>query len=167
MILKKVVPVLAIVLMVTTSVQAMVVPGRWEKVEALKQGSIIVVTLDTGDILQGEFATLEEESIRMTVDDQEREYPKSAVSKINQIEMGWSRKKKAGIGAAIGSAIGFGLGAAIGGGKYGEGKYAIAGGLFLGVIGGGIGATAGLAEQTSKEIVIYEANSASAENRTE
>ena len=136
---KILVSILVVVFLMNSCLYAGVVPGRWEKVEALKQGSIIVVTLDNGDILLGEFAILEVESIRMTVDDQEREHPKSAVSKISQIEMGWSRKKKAGIGAAIGSAIGFGLGAAIGQGKYGEGKYAIAGGLFLGMIGGGIG----------------------------
>ena len=156
---KKLVTMLVVVALMNSWLCASVVPGHWEKVVALEQGSTITVTLDTGDILQGEFATLEEESIRMIVDDQEREYPKEAVTKISQLKLGWSRGKKAGVGALIGSAVGFGIGAAIGGSI--EGEYSVGGGLFLGVIGGGIGAAAGLGQQTSKVNVIYHSSSAS------
>ena len=77
---------------------AAVIPGRWEKVSDLESGSNITVSLDTGDVLRGEFIASDRESIRMIVDDQERKYPKMALLKVSLLKLGWSRKKKAGIG---------------------------------------------------------------------
>jgi hypothetical protein len=162
---RRLVSIPVILALMNSWLYASVVPGLWEKVEALERGSKIIVTLDTGDILQGEYTALERESIRMIVDNREREYPKEAVTQISQLKLGWSRKKKAGVGALIGSAVGFGIGAAIGGSI--ESEFSAGGGIFLGVIGGGIGAAAGLQKQSSKEIVIYEANSTSVLNMTE
>ena len=75
--------VLSLLLLVTTSLQAGVVPGRWEKLDAQPVGTRILVTLDGGDRLECDFKGSGTDAV--TVIDQsgvERTLPKSAIRKI-------------------------------------------------------------------------------------
>jgi len=73
----------AVFLMLTTPVQAMVIPGRWEKVAAEKPGSKIIVTLMTGDRVECSFGRLLADSLVVsTPDGEEREYNKADVARI-------------------------------------------------------------------------------------
>ena len=159
---KRMVATIVALLLMNSWLCAGVVPGRWEKVEGLEQGSTIIVTLVTGDTVQGEFNCLKVGSLRMTVDTQEQEFPKSAVSRISQLEMGWSRKKRVGICGLIGFAAGFALGCA-GAANAADQDNMPAGetikcGFAIGGVGAGIGAAIGSAQKPKpKEIVIYEA----------
>ena len=47
--------VIALVVLLSTSLQAGVIPGRWEKVETLGQGAEIIITMKSGDRLEGAF----------------------------------------------------------------------------------------------------------------
>ena len=166
---RNLVSIFAVVLLMNSWLYAVVIPGRWEKVETLKQGSEIIVALKNRDIVRGEFGGLGEQSIRMIMDGRQLEYQRAEISRISQIKIGWSRKKKAGVGALIGFPLGFALG------YYGLSNVSklqsadpmIVGSLF-GTIFGGIGAGGGfLSKQTSKEIVIYEARSSPVKNKAE
>lgn len=46
--------------------RAKVIPGNWERVEALKRGSPLVVTLKTGDRISGAFRALRSEALALT-----------------------------------------------------------------------------------------------------
>jgi len=84
---KKVLTVFAIVLMLTASVQAMVIPGRWEKVAAEKPGSNIIVSLMTGDIMECSFMGLSEDSLILsTPDGVERKFSKANVARITSAD---------------------------------------------------------------------------------
>ena len=84
-----------------------VVPGRWEKIEALETGTGIVVSLSSGEklncFLQG--TTAEAVSV-VSSDGRDLTLPKSAVTKIETLE-----KKRGPLwdGALIGGAIGLGV----------------------------------------------------------
>ena len=43
---------IALVVLLSTSLQAGVIPGRWEKVETLGQGAEIIITMQSGDRLK-------------------------------------------------------------------------------------------------------------------
>jgi len=99
---KKVVTVVTFVLMLTTSVQAMVIPGRWEKVAAEKTGSNIIMTMMTGDRMECTFTSLSPDSIIVsTPDGVEREYSKANVARITTAD---KRQDSLANGAAIGAA---------------------------------------------------------------
>ena len=138
MILKKVVPVLAIVLMVTTSVQAMVVPGRWEKVAAEKPGSNIIVSMVYGDVMHCSFISLSDDSIIVsTLDGVKREYSKADVARITTAD---KRQDSLVNGALIGAAsVGIPAGILIAGAVDAPSeKVAVPIAIFTG-IGAGIG----------------------------
>jgi hypothetical protein len=93
----------AVFLMLTASVQAMVIPGRWEKVAAEKPGSKIIVTLMTGDILECSFVRLLADSLIVsTPDGEEREYSKDNVARITTAD---KRADDLNNGLLIGAAI--------------------------------------------------------------
>jgi len=65
------------------SLSAQVVLGRWEKVEALKAGTEIIVKLKAGDRVEGTFIGIGNEDIRLSeVGRAEVRLPKSAVQSI-------------------------------------------------------------------------------------
>lgn len=75
--------VFVIVLMSSTLGQAMVVPGRWEKVASEKAGSRLIVTLKTGDYMECAFVRLSDDSLIVsTPNGVEREYSKANVARI-------------------------------------------------------------------------------------
>ncbi len=145
-----------------SSLQAGVIPGRWEKVDELKPGSSITVTLKTGDTLHGKFAGSAADSIRITVDDVERELPKSAVSSVALLQHGWSRQKKAGVAALIGFPVGFAIGYAAGpyigdDDSMPSGERAKAGAAIGAIIGGTAAAIAAVRGEKTSETVLYAA----------
>ena len=78
---------LAILLVVTTlpinSLQAAVVPGRWDKVAALEEGFEIVVTMEGWERIEGVFRGLTEDSLLLTRDEEKDvELPRMGVLKI-------------------------------------------------------------------------------------
>jgi len=101
---KKVVTVFTFILMVTTSAQAMVIPGRWEKVATEKPGSNIIVTMMTGDRMECTFTSLSTDSLIVsTPDGVEREYSKANVARITTAD---KRQDSLANGAAIGALSG-------------------------------------------------------------
>jgi hypothetical protein len=100
---KKAISFITTLLMLTTSVQAMVIPGRWEKVAAEKPGSKIIVTLMTGDRVERSFGRLSADSLILsTPDGEEREYSKANVARITTAD---KRTDSLNNGFLIGSAI--------------------------------------------------------------
>jgi len=103
MIVKKAFAAFAFVLIVSTSLQAMVVPGRWEKVAAEKPGSNIILTLKTGDHLECAFVRLSPDSITVTTPDgHERKYSKDNALRITTAD---KRQDSLANGAGIGALI--------------------------------------------------------------
>ena len=98
---KNVITVFVVVLITTTSLQAMVIPGRWEKVAAEKTGSKIIVTLKTGDLMECNFVSLSTDSLVVsTPDGEEREYSKDNVARITTAS---KRQDSLANGVAIGA----------------------------------------------------------------
>jgi hypothetical protein len=92
------------------SLKAAVVPGRWEKVEDLQEGTQIVVELTSGDRLEGAFGRVTPQELTIIEPDgSDRKVPKTAVAKIETAE-----KVKDGLtnGMLIGMGVGAGLGVA-------------------------------------------------------
>lgn len=77
--------------------------GRWNKVEAERPGTGIVVTLDGGEVIEGFYKSLSADMLTILTDEtKERTLPKSSVAKIV------TREKRSGPlwnGAVIGAAI--------------------------------------------------------------
>ncbi len=99
--------VVALVVFLTTSLQAGVIPGRWEKLDSQPPGKQIIVTLKIGDRLECDFQSSGPDDL--TVTDQsgtERKVPKSEVQTIISAE-------KTGDSVLNGTLIGAGAGAAI------------------------------------------------------
>jgi len=76
--------VVLILLMTTTApLQAAVIPGRWEKVEALEEGFPIVVMMEGWERIKGAFHGLGEESLLLMKDNgKELDLPKADVKKV-------------------------------------------------------------------------------------
>ena len=131
--------------MFTTQIQASVIPGKWEKVESLSQGYQIVVTLKSGDQIEGSYQGDSPEELTVTDQKNEtRQIPKAEVALItSRNKVGDSLAN----GALIGSAAGFGAGflgfivannAVTASGDWWDGEAA-AYATCLGLVGAGIG----------------------------
>jgi hypothetical protein len=70
-----------------TSVNAGVIPGRWEKVESLEEGYPIIVTLKGWERIKGAFDGLDRESLLIKKNNQQKlDLPKTAVIKVESQE---------------------------------------------------------------------------------
>ncbi len=88
--------------------KAQVVPGRWEKVDALEQGTEIIITMKSGERVDGAFQQHDAEILFVAeVNGSERPIPERDVAKVVRPlvegDSSWD-------GAAIGAAIGYGGG---------------------------------------------------------
>ena len=147
------------------SLQAQVIPGRWEMVEALTPSTEIVVKLKSGDRIEGAFRSAGVDVVRLTnPGGKELSVPKSEVRSIETTaKAGLGRRKYVLIGTAVGSLaavlgmIGYAESVTASGSIWGEDTagYLIGAGL----VGGGIGALGGVAASAivSKNKVIYRA----------
>ncbi len=73
-------------LLVVATVRAGVVPGRWEKVQAEKPGTEMIITLTAGDQIRGAYQEVTPEGLLVTVDGSRRELPKSGITKVTTAE---------------------------------------------------------------------------------
>jgi hypothetical protein len=123
--------------LVTTFLNAAIVPGRWEKVEALEEGYPITVKLDSGERIKASYAGFTDETLLLQRDSgQELEVPKAAVVTVTSQE----RNSNDGLrnGAIIGAFAGAAFGLAYPGEERNAGDLALGAALF-GAIGMGVG----------------------------
>jgi hypothetical protein len=101
----------ALMLMVSGSLQAQVVAGRWDKVDRLQLGKELIVKLTAGDRIEGRFRSSTPDALVLTdSSSKERTIPKAGIAKVvghEKIRDGY------GNGSLIGSAIGLGIGVAV------------------------------------------------------
>jgi len=135
-----------------TAVQAGVVPGRWEKVLAEKQGTEMIITLASGDQIRGAYQELGDQELLVTVEGASRALPKSGITKITTAER---RTGPLWNGPVIGAAVGGGLAGIVAAGLHDTGGGAAAGIALSALIGAGIGLGIDAAYQT--RITLYKA----------
>ena len=100
--------IIILVVLFTTSLQAGVIPGRWEKLDSQPNATQIIVSLKSGDCMECGFRS--SGPYDLTLIDQrgsERRVPKSEVQKIVSAE---KIKDGLGNGAAVGAGVGLGVG---------------------------------------------------------
>ncbi len=89
---------------------AAVVPGRWEKVDGLQEGTRIVVEMKSGDRLEGAFKGSSPQDLTVTDPaGSDRQVPKTAVAKImtaEKVKDGLSNGMLIGMGVGTGVAVG-------------------------------------------------------------
>ncbi len=97
--------VMAVVVLVTTSLHAGVIPGRWEKLDNQPPGKQIIVTLESGDRMECGLRSSGPEDLTV-IDESGKELsvPKSEVQKIVSAE-----KIKDGLGNGVAMGAGVGL----------------------------------------------------------
>ncbi len=79
--------VITLLLLLTTSLQAGVIPGRWEKLDSQPPGKQIIVTLKTGDRMEWDFKSSGPDDLTVTdPSGTERKVPKSEVQTIDSVE---------------------------------------------------------------------------------
>ena len=129
----------------SSTLQADVIPGRWEIVDSLEPGTPITVRLKEGDRIERSLKTVDTDALELIDSSgQVRTVPKSAVDKI----LGPAKEKDSNLngtlwGLAIGGAGGTVVGAATSKRASNEGASAGAWTAGFGLIGAGIGALTG------------------------
>jgi len=127
-----------LVILGTTFSFADVIPGRWDKVASLIPGTRIVVQMESGDSIQGEFVFTTAESLAIDIETNNRTtVPKKAVSRVLEEKKGHRRTL---LGTVIGGTAGALTGVAISG-RFDETFFARRDLMALSC--GGIGALAG------------------------
>ena len=138
----------------TTEIGADVIPGRWEKVEQLPNGTAIWVELFSGDRLQGSLSSLSSQTLRIrALGGSEQDLPRAAIRKI--FETGGPFDDPLWDGIAVGA----GVGAA----SYLIGHAALCcapnephdamGAAIFAAIGAGLGILSDMAKRTDQRIV--------------
>ncbi|MEJ2111951.1 MAG: hypothetical protein P8Z37_18980 [Acidobacteriota bacterium] len=128
--------------LVTTTIWADTIPGRWELVESLKVDTQINVRTLSGVVHSGPFQKLATEYLLILNESgSELRIPKSDIQEIARIQEG--KKKRFWTGTKVGAILGFGSGL-IGGLAAGDdGVFDDSTAGFNGLVLGGIGAGAG------------------------
>jgi hypothetical protein len=138
------------ILMAAAAARAEVIPGRWEKVEALAPGTAVIVMIQGGERLETSFGSISpDEIIFKEPSGTERRLPRIAIQKIESAAIVRDRLRNgalwglaAGAAAGILGVVAFGESVTEGpvdwGGEDGPG-YLVGGAL----VGGGIGAALG------------------------
>ncbi len=117
------------------------VPGKWEKVQRLQPGVMIVVEMSHGDRFEGAFRKLTPTSLQIeSLTGQIHEFPRDSIRSIsakNDAKEGfWTPTK-------VGALVGLGIGAAIGFAAGDDGVFDDFTGGFSAAVLGGIGAAGG------------------------
>jgi len=98
----------AMVALTAVSLNAGVIPGRWEKVQALQEGYAVVVKLESGEGIKASYAGFTEEGLLLKRDSgEELEIPKAAVVTVTSQQR--ISNDGLGNGAIIGAAVGGGF----------------------------------------------------------
>ena len=147
--------VLILVGLLSVPAQAQVIPGRWEKVEALGVGPRITVELKNGDRIEGQFGGLSPSELSLFTGSAQAAIPRADIERITTRETDPLTNGPL-IGAGIGAGIGLGHAMAVTGVR-GEEFVPVA--TVLSLIWTGIGALAGWGVDAIiwKEIVLYQA----------
>ncbi len=154
---RTVVIALILVSLLSFPARAQGIPGRWEKVEALKLGSPITVELKNGDRLGGQFEGLSPSELLLRTNSAQAAIPRSDIQRITTRQHD-SVKNGTLIGAGVGAVIGLGVVVARSG--FGGGDRAwLAYALGLSLFGAGVGALGGLGVDAGswKNVVLYQA----------
>ena len=138
----------ALLLVVVVSVgdlAAEVIPGRWEKVEALSEGASVVITMKNGDRLRYKYSGSSPTELSFT-----DSYHKSWVLPKSEISLITLPPKKSSKGALIGLAVGAAGGAALGAAANQDDPESAAVGIPIsGLVGAGIGTLVGVVVDAS------------------
>ncbi len=149
---KSILEILALAFLVTTSLQAQVIPGRWEKLNRQPTGKQIIVTLKAGDRLECAFK--ESGADDLTVVTSTGSELKVAKSEVRKVE----KEDDIRNGVLIGAAVGF-AGPVIVTLASGVDRTEVPLGFAIGVIGAGVGAAVGylLDKKRKGTEVLYQA----------
>jgi hypothetical protein len=102
----------ALIAITTSWLNAGVVPGRWEKVEALEEGYPIVVMLQNRERIEAAYSGLTDESLLLVKNDgEELDLPKVGVIKVESRDK--LRNDSVGDGALWGAIVGGGVTAVV------------------------------------------------------
>ncbi len=142
---KPILEILALAFLVTTSLQAQVIPGRWEKVEAQKQGTELTLILHSGEQVYGLLEEVTHDTVIVIEEGGgQRSITKFSIHRVETTRID-STRNGTWIGLAVGGAVGSISGALFAGGFAdfpAAGDY-LGGALLCGGIGAGIGAAIG------------------------
>jgi hypothetical protein len=141
---------------IVTLLSAGVVPGRWEKLDRLEQGSKIILTSKAGDRMRYTFKGSDSTSLTVRArGGQELVIPKSHVAKV--VQQNSRSSKPAWIGAAIGAGTGVAMGVGMRSDEYPKAKWEAAA-VILGLLGTVGGYTVGyLCTENPPDALLYEA----------
>ena len=98
-----------VAILISAYVQAAVIPGRWEKVEALNEGTKLVVILDSKERLEGRLLSAESSDLVLDPDEGERlTLPKSQILKVTSQDRTENDSVSNGLlwGTVVGAAVG-------------------------------------------------------------
>jgi len=115
-------------------------PGNWGLVGSLEKGTSISVRMTSGDRIDGKFIALDPDSVRLTMDRQERVYPRSGIAQVWQLRVADPKLNGTLIGMGAGAAAGI-IGAVSSNAPFGGEDAWGAGFVMAGI---GIGAALGL-----------------------
>ena len=149
---RTVVMALILVGLLSVPVRAQVIPGRWEKVEALTLGPRITVELKNGARLEGQFEELSPSGILLRTGSAQAAVPRADIERITT---------RGGDGLLSGALIGAGVGVGIVVGVlHPMSESSVSGNTVLGTaIMAGIGALIGVGVDALKktDVVLYQA----------
>ncbi len=155
---KSILEILALAFLVTTSLQAQVIPGRWEKLDRQPTGKQIIVTLKAGDRLECAFK--ESGADDLTVVTSTGRELNIAKSEVREIESQEKIKDSLLNGALIGAGVGLGIAlAGLAAAGSGEGEVLSSAKVFAPLLGVGAGLGVGMAIDASQQRteVLYQA----------
>ena len=146
---------LATLLLASAVLQAAVVPGRWEKLEQTRAGTVIVVSTRSNERVEATLVALEDDAL--VIDDktgQRRRVPRGEIRRVESPPPKRSRRA-----TWIGLAIGAGAGAAVGA----AGEDDFSDGVYYAVgisVGAAVGTVVGLLVDRlrNQPDVLYQAN---------
>ena len=149
---RTVVIALILVSLLSFPARAQGIPGRWEKVEALKLGSPITVELKNGDRLGGQFEELSPSELLLRTNSAQAAIPRAEIDRI--ITRGRDDLLN---GYLIGTAIGGGTMTAVF--WPWSGDWSVWGTAIMGLAGAGLGGLLGIGVDawTETEVVLYRA----------
>jgi len=142
---KPILEILALVFLVTTSLQAQVVPGHWEKVEAQKQGTELTLILHSGEPVYGLLEEVTHDTVILIEEGGgQKSVTKVSIHRVETTRIDSTRNGTwigLGIGGAAGSISGAFFATALS--ETPTASDYLGGALICGAIGAGIGAAIG------------------------
>jgi hypothetical protein len=150
---KESITLVMVMILMNSTLNAGVVPGRWEKVAAENLGSKFIVTMQSGERIDGFFKGLTEVNLNLAMlDGRERAVRKSEVIKVITAE---KRMDSLTNGFVIGMAVGAGIPLIAAASTHESGAWVAVATIVYGLIGGAVGV--GIDAVVKGHITLYEA----------